>query len=348
MKFVIATHNKGKLAEFQRLLEPMGIQAVTMDISEPEETGKTFAENAYIKAAAACQETGLPAVADDSGLCVDYLEGAPGIYSARFAQPGQRRLTVLEKLKDVPWDQRDAHFVSAVCCVFPNGDRVEAEGKCFGKIAYESRGENGFGYDSIFQQGELTFGELSAAEKDARSHRGHAFAAFEEKLKAYLAKGEPTPCGLDCAQCPGRKNDCPGCGELAKGCVVAQCAHQKNSDPCASCRPFEGPCALKAQLIREFNALGIKDMEEVTDLNALAGSYVNLAYTLPGGQKVTLWDDGRVYLGSQLHKRGSDRCYGLTADERYLMVAEYGDNGADPELVVFKRREKPGSQQTEK
>ena len=188
MKFVIATHNKGKLVEFQRLLEPMGIEAVTMDISEPEEDGASFAENAYIKAAAACKETGLPAVADDSGLCVDYLDGAPGIYSARFAQPGKRRLTVLEKLQGVPLEQRGAHFVSAVCCVFPNGDRVEAEGKCFGSIGFESRGENGFGYDSIFEQDGVTFGELTAAEKDARSHRGHAFAAFEQKLRDYLER----------------------------------------------------------------------------------------------------------------------------------------------------------------
>ena len=157
-------------------------------ISEREEDGASFAENAYIKAAAACKETGLPAVADDSGLCVDYLDGAPGIYSARFAQPGKRRLTVLEKLQGVPLEQRGAHFVSAVCCVFPNGDRVEAEGKCFGSIGFESRGENGFGYDSIFEQDGVTFGELTAAEKDARSHRGHAFAAFEKKLRDYLER----------------------------------------------------------------------------------------------------------------------------------------------------------------
>ncbi len=187
MKFVIATHNPGKVVEFKRLLEPMGIQAVMVeDLSEPDETGTTFAENAYIKAAAACRETGLPAVADDSGLCVDYLDGAPGIYSARFAQPGKRRLTVLEKLEGVPMDRRGAHFVSAVCCVFPTGDKVEAEGRCYGTIALSSRGENGFGYDSIFQQDGVTFGELPAAEKDARSHRGHAFAAFEQKLRAYL------------------------------------------------------------------------------------------------------------------------------------------------------------------
>ena len=186
MKFVIATHNQGKIVEFRRMLEPMGIEVVMAELSEPEETGKTFGENAYIKAESACRETGLPAVADDSGLCVDYLDGAPGIYSARFAEPGNRRLTVLEKLHGVPEEQRGAHFVSAVCCVFPNGDRIDAEGKCFGAIAQESRGENGFGYDSIFVQDGRTFGEMSDQEKDARSHRGKAFEEFERKLKEYL------------------------------------------------------------------------------------------------------------------------------------------------------------------
>lgn len=194
MKFVIATHNQGKVVEFKRLLEPMGIEAVMMELTEPEETGKTFSENAFIKAKAACEETGLPAVADDSGLCVDYLDGAPGIYSARFAQPGKRRLTVLEKLKGVPEAQRGAHFVSAVCCVFPNGDRIDALGKCFGSIAFESRGENGFGYDSIFEQEGRTFGEMTSEEKDSRSHRGFAFQEFEKKLREYLNRrdGENT------------------------------------------------------------------------------------------------------------------------------------------------------------
>lgn len=190
MKFVIATHNKGKIVEFRRILEPMGIEAVMAELSEPEETGSTFAENALIKARAACEETGLPAVADDSGLCVDFLDGAPGIYSARFAEPGKRRLTVLEKLKGVPEEKRGAHFVSAVCAVFPNGDKIEAEGKCFGTIAFESRGENGFGYDSIFEQNGKTFGEISNEEKHARSHRGFAFQEFEKKLREYLAIGK--------------------------------------------------------------------------------------------------------------------------------------------------------------
>lgn len=186
MKFVIATHNPGKVVEFRRLLEPMGIEVVTAEISEPEETGKTFGENAFLKAEAACKETGLPAVADDSGLCVDFLDGAPGIYSARFAEPGKRRLTLLQKLEGVPVEQRGAHFVSAVCAVFPNGDRIDAEGKCFGTIAFGFRGENGFGYDSIFEQEGRTFGEMSDEEKDARSHRGFAFLEFEKKVREYL------------------------------------------------------------------------------------------------------------------------------------------------------------------
>lgn len=124
MKFVIATHNQGKVVEFKRMLEPMGIEVVTAELSEPEETGKTFMENAFIKAEAACKETGLPAVADDSGLCVDYLDGAPGIYSARVRPAGKRRLTVLEKLQGVPAEQRGAHFVSAVCASSPMGTRL--------------------------------------------------------------------------------------------------------------------------------------------------------------------------------------------------------------------------------
>lgn len=188
MKMVVATHNKGKIVEFKRLLEPMGIEVVMAELSEPEETGTTFAENAFIKAQSACRETGLPAVADDSGISVDYLDGAPGIYSARFAPQGQKRKKILALLEGVPKEQRGAHFTSAVCCVFPNGDKIEAEGKCFGTIAFESRGENGFGYDSIFEQDGVTFGELPDGEKDKRSHRGFAFAAFEKKLREYLAE----------------------------------------------------------------------------------------------------------------------------------------------------------------
>lgn len=102
------------------------------ELTEAEETGTTFRENAYIKAKSACDETGLPCVADDSGLSIDYLNGEPGVYSARYAEPGKRKATVLEKLKGVPEEKRGAHFTSAICCVFPNGDVLEAEGYAAG------------------------------------------------------------------------------------------------------------------------------------------------------------------------------------------------------------------------
>lgn len=101
---------------------------------------------------------------------------------------------------------------------------------------------------------------------------------------------------------------------------------------------METPCKLKQQLVTEFNELGIEDMEEITDLNALYGAYINLQYTLPSGQAIKFWDDTRIYLGNQVCKKNSDRCYGLTADERYLLVCEYGENGSDAEIIVYKKR----------
>lgn len=192
MTFLIATHNPHKLEELARILRPLGIEAVTdqqigIALTEAEETGSTFAENAFLKASLACRESGLPAVADDSGLCVDALHGAPGVYSARYAPEGQLCATLLRNMADVPPDARGAHFVSSVCCVFPNGDTVTAEGTCDGVIADACRGEGGFGYDPVFQvEGGRTFAQLTAAEKDAISHRGRALTQFSEKLQAYL------------------------------------------------------------------------------------------------------------------------------------------------------------------
>lgn len=147
-------------------------------------------------------------------------------------------------------------------------------------------------------------------------------------------------CGLNCNTC-GFKDNCGGCKAtnghpFGGSCIVAECC---NSSECVNCgRAFEAPCKLKEQLITEFNALGIDDMDEVTELYALKGSFVNLEYTLPGGQTIRFWDDDRIYLGNQLHKKNSDRCYGLTADENYLLVCEYRENGSDPEIVVYKKR----------
>ncbi len=154
-------------------------------------------------------------------------------------------------------------------------------------------------------------------------------------------------CGLDCGNCE-LKDSCKGCSEtngrpFGGKCIIAQCCKNGESEHCRG-KCFDGKCRLKKQLIEEFNSLGIEDMEEVTDLNALKGSYINLEYTLPGGQTVKFWDDSRVYLGNQICKKNSSRCYGLTADENYLLVCEYGDGGCDAEIIVYKKRKNNGSE----
>ena len=197
MKYVIATHNAHKLIELRRILLPLGIEAVTdrdlgLELPEVEETGTTFAENAYLKAASASEVTGLPAIADDSGLVVDALGGRPGVYSARYggeeATDDDRNVLLLGEMKDVPAGQRQARFISAVCCVFPNGDILRSEGAFEGEIAYAPAGENGFGYDPIFMVGDRTSAEMSPSEKDAVSHRGKALATFSAMLQEYLNK----------------------------------------------------------------------------------------------------------------------------------------------------------------
>ena len=192
MKFFIASKNKHKIAEFVRILEPMNIDVISeADLSKPlievEETGKTFEENAFLKANCAMLETGLPSIADDSGLCVDYLDGAPGIYSARFAgEPTDNKKKLLALLKDVPQEQRGAHFTSSIVCVFPNGDRITAEGICEGYIATDYIGNNGFGYDPLFISKLGSFGEISGEAKDSISHRGVALRIFADKLSDYF------------------------------------------------------------------------------------------------------------------------------------------------------------------
>ncbi len=193
MRYIIATHNKQKLRELARILAPLGIEAVTdrdlgLVLPEVEETGTTFAENAYLKAASAAAFTGLPAIADDSGIMVDALDGAPGVYSARFggedATDRDRNRLLLEKLEGVPDERRGAHYVCAVCCVFPNEVQpLTAEGTMYGTIGYEERGERGFGYDPLFLVApDKTAAELTDEEKDAISHRGNALRAFREIL----------------------------------------------------------------------------------------------------------------------------------------------------------------------
>ena len=196
MKLVLASKNAHKLVEMRDILSQLGVEVVLesdvgVDV-DVEETGTTFEENAFLKAHAVMEASGLPAIADDSGLCVDALGGAPGVYSARYGGPelddaGRYRL-LLDNLRG-QLDRR-GKFVSAICCCFPNGDRVEARGECPGTIAYAPRGEGGFGYDPVFFIPGLkkTFAQLTPEEKNAVSHRGAALRAFREKLEVYLKK----------------------------------------------------------------------------------------------------------------------------------------------------------------
>lgn len=136
-------------------------------------------------------------------------------------------------------------------------------------------------------------------------------------------------CGIDCTKCEAGST-CNGCNEgrpFGEECVVALYCQKGQNE----LNKF------KKKLIAEFNALNIQDMEEVTDLNALKGSFINLEYTLSNGETVKMWNDNKIYLGNQLCKKGSDRCYGIAGDEKYLMVSEYGMNGSDAEIVIFKR-----------
>ena len=194
MKFIIATNNAKKLVELERILNPLGIEAVSAKeagvvLDEVDETGTTFSENAFIKANAAFEKTGMPAVADDSGICVDALDGRPGIFSARYSPEDcitdeDRTAKILEKLEGVPDGERTAHYTCAICCILPDGKRIDIEERCEGKIGYSFIGNGGFGYDPIFMQGDKSFAQLTAEEKDKVSHRGKAL----RKLKTELEK----------------------------------------------------------------------------------------------------------------------------------------------------------------
>lgn len=194
MKFVLASHNPGKLAEMQSILSGYGVEVVSpaeVGVSlEIEETGGTFGENAMLKAKAYCEASGLPAIADDSGLCVDALNGGPGVYSARYGgedlDDRGRCMLLLSNLRGQT--TRAAHFSCAIACAFPDGRTLTAEGRCDGAIAFAPLGDGGFGYDPLFLLTEKgkTFGQLSPEEKSAVSHRGKALAAFAAELGACL------------------------------------------------------------------------------------------------------------------------------------------------------------------
>ena len=196
MKFVLATRNSAKLRELREILSELKVECVSPDeagyTEDVEEDGETFFENAMKKAKAACAATGLPAIADDSGLCVDALNGGPGVYSARYGGPGlsdaDRRALLLDSMRG--GGSRSAHFLCCICCVFPNGEYITAEGRCDGNIAYGGMGYGGFGYDPIFiyPPAYKTFAQMTEEEKNAVSHRGKALREFAAKLKTYLER----------------------------------------------------------------------------------------------------------------------------------------------------------------
>ena len=197
MKLVLASKNQKKLVEMNDILSHLGVEVCSeaeagVDL-EVEETGTTFEENSLLKARAVMEASGLPAIADDSGVCVDALNGAPGVYSARYGGPelddaGRYKL-LLANMRGAA--SRTAHFTSAIACVFPNGDAIEAEGVCPGTIAFAPQGSGGFGYDPVFFLPELrkTYAQLTPEEKAAVSHRGKALAVFDGKLRDYLQGG---------------------------------------------------------------------------------------------------------------------------------------------------------------
>ena len=224
MKICAATGNAGKLRELRRILEAQGHEVVSQKelgiTIEPDETGTTFAENALIKAETICKVSGLPTIADDSGLCVDALGGAPGVYSARYCghhgDDEANNDKLLDAMKEVPEEKRGAKFVSAVCFILPDGRHLTCMGECPGSIAFERlNGDYGFGYDPLFIPDEVgvpggggtaentqgrSYAELSAAEKDAISHRGRAMERMEAELARFLADGSVIgmTCGNAC------------------------------------------------------------------------------------------------------------------------------------------------------
>ena len=189
MKVVLASHNKKKMVEMKTILSAMGVEVLSQaDVGvdlEPEETGTTFAENAAIKAQAVMEATGLPAIADDSGLMVDALNGEPGVYSARYGGPGLddtgRWQLLLKNMEGI--ENRACKFVSVICCCFPDGQQLSARGECPGILAHGPTGDGGFGYDPIFNLPELgkTMAQLTPEEKNKISHRAKALAGFQKE-----------------------------------------------------------------------------------------------------------------------------------------------------------------------
>lgn len=194
MKAVLASNNPGKLKEMNAILSSLGMEVISQREAgydlDVEENGTTFEENSYLKAHAACQASGMIAIADDSGLVVDALDCGPGVYSARYGTPdlddAGRTALLLKNMEGQ--ENRACRFVSVITCCFPDGRKLVARGTCEGQVGYAPAGENGFGYDPIFYIPEKgkTFAQLSPEEKNAMSHRGRAIARLAELLKGQL------------------------------------------------------------------------------------------------------------------------------------------------------------------
>jgi XTP/dITP diphosphohydrolase len=202
MTFVLASNNNDKLKELRAILSDFGYTVISqaeagIDL-EVEETGETFRDNAFLKAEAAMKASGLPAIADDSGLAVEFLNGGPGVRSKRYGGEGltdtDRNALLLKNMEKA--EQRRAKFVSSIVCVFPDGGVVSAEGTCDGTILDAPRGTGGFGYDPVFfvTSAGKSMAELTPEEKNVVSHRGGALRLFKPKLEEYLIKTGEKPC----------------------------------------------------------------------------------------------------------------------------------------------------------
>lgn len=196
MKFILATNNPDKLKEMKKILLNLNIEVLSakeagINLEDVDETGKTFEENSELKALSALKISGMPSIADDSGLMVDALNGEPGIYSARYSGENATYSSNVDKLllkmKDIPYEKRTAKFVCTICCLFPNGDRIDVRGECKGHIGFERNGNSGFGYDPVFiTENGKTFAQLSPEEKSQISHRGKALELFVKELNKRL------------------------------------------------------------------------------------------------------------------------------------------------------------------
>ena len=211
-KLVVASHNKGKVWEINQLIAPYGLNAVSageLNLAEPEETEPTFEGNALIKAKAASVGSGLPALADDSGLEIGALDGAPGVYSADWAGPGRDFGLAMARVNDElskrgAWQAAApprANFISVLCLCWPDGEHTFYEGRVFGHVVWPPRGGNGFGYDPMFvaDKETQTYGEMEPARKYANSHRTRAFAKFKAECLDHIAAADFVPTGMEIA-----------------------------------------------------------------------------------------------------------------------------------------------------